>query len=954
MDQSNNNNNDGLLTTTLGIKPVSIELEMQRSYLDYAMSVIVSRAIPDVRDGLKPVHRRIFYAMNEIGCDYNRAYKKSARIVGDVMGKYHPHGDGAIYDALVRMAQDFSIRVPLIDGQGNFGSIDDDPPAAMRYTEVRLARIAHDLLEDIDKNTVTFQENYDGSEREPTVLPAAFPNILVNGSEGIAVGMATSIPTHNLGEVIDATLAYIDNPKITAIEMMDYIKGPDFPTAGIIVGRHGIRDMITTGRGSVTIRGKAEIEQIKNRDVIIVTEIPYQVVKSRLIEKIAMLVKEKKIEGISDIRDESNKKGIRIVIELKKDVSGNVILNQLYKITPLQSSFSTNMLSLYKGKPQLMNVQQVIAAFVEFRQEIVSRRVAFMLAKARNRAHIVIGLCAAVDNIDEVIKIIRGSANQDEAKERLLAKQWPADKVANLIQLVADRKNNITDGQFTFTAEQVRAILDMRLSKLTGLERDDLVKEINTLAGEISEFLAILASKERILAIIKEELTRIKDQFATPRLTAIEDGEEMGMDMDDLIQREDIIVTITLNGYIKRSPLSSYNAQRRGGKGKVAMKTQDDDNIIEIFGASTHSHILFFSSKGQVYRLKGYQLPIGTLQSKGRYIMQLLPLESDEKITSFLVLPENKKEWNGLNLMFATTMGNIRRSSIDEFENINRAGKIAIRLDEGDDLVAVKLAKDDDHVLLATRQGMALRFPVSAARVIKSRTSSGVIGINLEADDRVISSSILADGHREIEVRDKYLSIPVKDRLKITELLKAIKASEKSVDVEKEEVDLFAAGTPAVSKEELQKQLEKLLASGAKAAELDATIVEQLAASEEFLLTITEKGYGKRTSTYEYRITNRGGKGIKNIITSPRNGTVMASFVVHEGENIILITEAGQSIRCRVNDISIFGRNTQGVKIFSIAAGDKVVSSARVAGAEDEEEAVESVEANVVPLAVEE
>ncbi len=882
----------------------SIEQEMSRSYLDYAMSVIVSRAIPDVCDGLKPVQRRILYSMHESGIDWNKPFRKSARIVGEVMGKYHPHGDAAIYDALVRMAQDFSMRVPLIHGQGNFGSIDDDPPAAMRYTESRLAKISHTLLNDIDKNTVSFQDNYDGSEREPIVLPAEFPNLLVNGAGGIAVGMATNIPPHNLGEVIDATCLLIANPEATIDQIMEVIPAPDFPTGGIILGIGGSHSAMHTGRGSIIMRGKAEIEEIREgRQAIIITEVPYQVCKARMVERIAECVREKRIEGISDMRDESDKSGIRVVVEIKRDAVPDVVLSQLYTFTPLQTSFGVNMLALDHGRPQLMNIKQVLSSFIEFRKEIITRRTHFLLSKSRDRAHILIGLAMAVANIDQVIKIIRAAKDPSEARENLLKETWPASDVSPLIALVDDKGNTIIDGKCRFTDIQARAILDLKLQRLTGLERQKIDEELNEIAKEIKDYLDILGSDERLVGIMRSELLSIKEQFATPRRTQIEIS-EFEHDIEDLIQREDMVVTVTMGGYIKRVPLSAYRAQRRGGKGRSAMTMNDEDATTDVFISNTHTPVLFFSTAGKVYKLKVYKLPLATPQSKGRALVNIFPLQNGEKINQVMPLPEDESLWDKLHIMFATSKGNVRRNDLSDFKNIMANGKIAIRLEENDSLIGVSTCTDQDHILLAARSGKCLRFPVSAVRVFKSRTSDGVRGIKLSDGDRVISMSVLRSADKDIETRETYLKIPHELRQVIATLN---------------------------DNNEIAETLKSV------SSPLSADLVKDWASKEEFILTITENGYGKRSSAYEYRITGRGGSGIVNIITSERNGEVAASFPATDTDHIILITNKGTLIRCPVADIRIGGRSTQGVTIFRVAEGEKVVSVARIAEAENGE-----------------
>lgn len=892
------------------ILPISIEKEMKSSYLDYAMSVIVSRAIPDARDGLKPVHRRILYAMHESHCDFNKPHKKSARIVGEVMGKYHPHGDSAIYDSLVRMAQPFSLRVPLIDGQGNFGSMDGDSPAAMRYTESRMAKVAHTLLEDIDKETVNFQENYDGSEQEPTVLPARFPNLLVNGAGGIAVGMATNIPPYNLGEIIDGCHALIDNPATTDEEILQLIPGPDFPTGGIILGRKGSQSANLTGRGSVIMRGKTEIEEMgKNKEAIIITEIPYQVNKAKMVERIAELVREKRIEGISDLRDESDKAGVRVVVELKRDAIAEVVLNQLYNYTPLQTSFGVNMLALDLGRPRLMNVREVLQSFITFREEVITRRTMFLLNKARDKAHVLIGLAIAVANIDEVIHIIRSSPDSSTARERLLERSWPAADVAPLIDLVADRHNKIENGQCRFTEAQAKAILDMRLARLTGLEREKIDNELNELATEIKDYLDILGSRERLYSIMREELNDIKEKFSTPRRSEFEEN-EYEHDIEDLIQREDMVVTATMSGYIKRVPLATYRAQRRGGKGRSGMSMKDEDITTRMFITNTHTPVLFFSSIGKVYKTKVYKLPLGNPQAKGRALVNIFPLQEGETITNVMPLPEDENTWDDLNMMFATAKGNIRRSDMADFKLVQSNGKIAIRLEEDDSLVGVLPCDDSQHVLLAAKNGKSVRFPVESLRVIKSRTSNGVRGMTLEDGDRVISITILTGSDVTVETREEYLRIDLEKRLELNKLLHQEGADEETINT-----TLSACDSP-----------------------LDAETIKQLATDEEFILTITENGYGKRTSAYEYRATNRGGKGIVNIVTSERNGNVIYSTPAKDEDHIMLITDKGKLIRCPVDGIRIAGRSTQGVTIFKTANEEKVVSASLIEDAETEDQ----------------
>ena len=881
-----------------GISPIPLEEEMKNSYLEYAMSVIVSRAIPDARDGLKPVHRRILYAMYETGCEYNKPFRKSARIVGDVMGRYHPHGDAAIYESLVRMAQDFSLRVPLVDGQGNFGSVDGDAPAAMRYTESRLQKVAHTLLIDIDKNTVHFQDNYDNSEKEPSVLPARFPNLLVNGSGGIAVGMATNIPPFNLGEIIEACLMYIQNHDIVHEDILTVVHGPDFPTAGIILGKSGILSAITTGRGSVLMRGKTEIEKIaNNKQAIIITELPYMVNKAKLVEKIAELVKDKKIEGVTDLRDESNKKGMRVVIEIKKDAIADVVLNALYSFTPLQTSFGVNMLALDQGMPKTLNVLEVIKLFVEFRQEIVISRTKFLLNKARNKAHLMIGLVIAVNNIDEIITLIKKSRDVNEAKEALLSRSWEAHDVGRYIELVNDQHNSVIDSKCKFTEAQAKAILEMRLQRLTAMEKSKIVSELEELGREIAEYIDTLRSKDKLMSIITKELLEVKNEFATPRLTQIEES-EFEYDIEALIPKEDMVVTVTHKGYIKRCQLSSYRSQKRGGKGKSALSMKEEDFTTEVFVGNTHTPLLFFSNFGKVYKLKIYKLPLGSVQSKGRAIVNILPLAEGEKITNMMPLPEDEALWDNMYIIFATSNGNIRRNDLSDFHSIQSNGKIAMKLDSGDSLVGVMLCKEEDHILLSARSGKCVRFPVNNVRVFKSRTSDGVRGIKLAPQDKVVSMSILNGIEIDFEAREEYLKIPLKTRINIA------------------------------------------LNKGSTSSVLDSKTINY-AQSEQFLLTVTENGYGKRSSAYEYRVTNRGGQGIVNIITSKRNGPVISSFPVTNKDHIMLITASGNLIRCPVHDIRIAGRNTQGVTLVRTSENDKIMSVAKVTDEGTEEDATE-------------
>ncbi|MBF0391317.1 MAG: DNA gyrase subunit A [Alphaproteobacteria bacterium] len=892
------------------ITQVTIEEEMKRSYLDYAMSVIVSRALPDVRDGLKPVHRRILFSMKENGYDWNRAFRKSARIVGDVMGKYHPHGDAAIYDAMVRMAQDFSMRLPLIDGQGNFGSMDGDPPAAMRYTEARLARPAHSLLDDIDKDTVDFQSNYDDTTREPVVLPARFPNLLVNGAGGIAVGMATNIPPHNLGEVIDACCAYIDNPAITVEELMEIVPAPDFPTGGIILGRTGSRAAYHTGRGSVILRGRCHIEDIrKDREAIVVTEMPYQVNKARMVELIADLVREKRVEGISDLRDESDRDGVRVVVELKRDAVAEVVLNQLYRFTPLQSSFGVNMLALNGGRPVLMVLKDILVAFVAYREEVITRRTIFELGKARDRAHVLVGLAIAVANIDEVIALIRAAPDPATAREGLMARAWPARDVEPLIRLIDEPGRAVVDGRYSLSETQAKAILDLRLHRLTGLEREKIAGELTEIGEQIKEFLHILSSRERLYEILRQELVDMKEAYATPRRTAIEES-EFEADIEDLIQREDMVVTVTNTGYIKRVPLSAYRAQRRGGKGRSGMSMRDEDFITTLFVASTHTPVLFFTSTGIVYKMKVYRLPLGTPQARGKALVNLLPLDG-ATISTLMPLPEDEAAWSELHVMFATASGGVRRNLLSDFTNVMTNGKIAMKLDEGDRLIGVATCTEEMDVLLASRKGKCIRFPVPDVRVFAGRTSTGVRGIRLDEGDSVISMSMLRHVEIDMERRDDYLKLAAQRR----------KAAGEPVEIE----GSAEAVAPEIPEEEF----------------------ERMKAVEEFVLTLTDRGYGKRTSAYEYRITGRGGSGIGNIDLTERNGTaVVASFPIDHADQMILVTDGGKLIRTPVHDVRIAGRRTQGVMLLRTADGEQVVSATRLPDIGNGDESEESEEAD--------
>jgi len=881
---------------------------MRRSYLDYAMSVIVSRALPDVRDGMKPVHRRILFSMHEQNFTWNRPYHKSATVVGDVIGKYHPHGDQAVYMSLVRMAQDFSMRQLLIDGQGNFGSIDGDMPAAMRYTEVRMEKITGSLLDDLENETVDFRENYDGSREEPTVLPARFPNLLVNGGGGIAVGMATNIPSHNLGEVIDATLLVLDKPEATVTEIMQVLPGPDFPTAGIILGRAGIRSAYETGRGSVLIRGKTSVEDMRGgREAIIVHEIPYQVNKSLMIERMAELVRDKRIEVISDIRDESDRHGIRVVIELKRDAVPDVVLNQLYRFTPLQTSFGCNFVALHGGKPELTGLVPMLRAFVDFREEVVTRRTRFQLGKARDRAHVLVGLAVAVANIDDVIALIRRAPDPGSAREQLMARDWPARDVAPLIALIDDPRHKMADdGTFRLSDEQARAILALTLSRLTGLGRDEIGDELNGLGSDITDLLDILRSRERIQNIVRDELKAIRDEFATPRMTVIDDVAGDFED-EDLIAREDMVVTVTHGGYIKRVPLSAYRAQKRGGKGRSGMATRDEDFVTRLFVANTHTPVLFFSSAGQVYKLKVWRLPIAEPQGRGRALVNMLPLEAGERITSIMPLPEDEADWKKLDIMFATVRGNVRRNSLADFVDINKNGKIAMKLSEGDHLVDVATCAASDDVLLTTALGQAIRFAVDEVRVFKGRDSDGVRGIALAEGDRVISMAIIHHFEADSAERSAYLKVS-----------RAVRGEGESEETAPD--DLEDTGTGELSQERYAA----------------------MSAAEQFILTVSENGYGKRTSSHEYRTTGRGGKGIVAMAVNSRNGALVASFPVAEEDQIMLITDAGQTIRLPVGGdkpIRIVGRSSQGVTVLNTAEGEKVVSVERISESEGEADA---------------
>jgi DNA gyrase subunit A len=881
------------------IRPISIAEEMKRSYLDYAMSVIVARALPDVRDGLKPVHRRILYSMHEQGHTPDKKYVKSARVVGDVMGKYHPHGDSAIYDALVRMAQDFSMRLPLIDGQGNFGSVDGDPPAAMRYTECRLDHSAMALLEDIDKDTVDFQDNYDGNEHEPVVLPARFPNLLVNGAGGIAVGMATNIPPHNLGEVIDACVALIDDPTLSIDDLIQIIPGPDFPTGGIILGRQAIRSAYHLGRGSIVMRGKVEMETLRGeREALVITEIPYQVNKAGMVEKIGELVREKRIDGISALRDESDREGYRVVVELRRDAVPDVVLNQLYRYTPLQSTFGANMVALDGGRPLVMNLKDMLQAFVAFREEVVSRRTKHLLGKARDRAHILVGLAIAVANIDEVIRLIRASKDANEAREALMGREWPATTAASLIALIDDPRHRMSsEGTARLTAEQAKAILDLRLQRLTALGRDEIAAELDKLAAEIADYLDILRSRARIQGIVKDELAAVKEEFATPRRTVIieQEGE---VEDEDLIQREDMVVTVSHLGYVKRVPLSTYRAQKRGGKGRAGMQIREEDFVNRLFVANTHTPVLYFSSRGRVYKEKVWRLPLAAPQARGKALINILPLEQGELITTIMPLPEDESTWGDLDVMFATTSGSVRRNKLSDFVDVRRSGIIAMKLDEGESIVDVQICTEQDDVLLTSAGGQCIRFAVTDVRVFSGRTSMGVRGIALDKDDRMISMSILRHVETTAEERAAYL--------------KRANAVRRGLNGEGDDLNGGEAEEAAA------------------AIELGEQRYVELSANEQFVLTVSENGFGKRTSSFEYRTTGRGGKGIVAMAVTGRNGRLVASFPVEESDQIMLVTNAGQLIRCPVDGIRIAGRATQGVIVLNTAEDERVVSVERL------------------------
>ncbi len=898
-----------------GIDPISIETELKRSYLDYSMSVIVSRALPDVRDGLKPVHRRILYAMQVNGNTPDKPYKKSANIVGAVMGNFHPHGDSAIYDALVRMAQPFSMGLTLVDGQGNFGSIDNDPPAAMRYTESRMTKSAQYLLADIDKDTVDFQETYDAQNKEPVVLPAQYPNLLVNGASGIAVGMATNIPPHNLGEVIDATLAMMDNPLLSDEDLLEIVPGPDFPTGGLILGHAGARKALLEGRGSILMRARTEFEEMRNgRQAIIVTEIPYQVNKAAMVEKIALMVREKRIEGIADLRDESDRLGIRVVIEIKKDASADVVLNQLFRYSQLQTSFPANILALNGGRPEQLNLRQILQAFLAFREDVVARRTKFELNKARDRAHVLVGLALAVANIDEIIRIIRSAPDPATAREQLLAKAWPVMDMGPLLSLIADRRTRWDGDKAIFLSdEQARAILDLRLHRLTGLGRDEIGVEAKGLAERIADYLDILRSRSRILEIIRGELNEVKDKFAVPRRSEFAFG-DADLDDEDLIEREDMVVTVTHGGYVKRTPLSTYRTQHRGGKGRSGVSMKDEDFVTRLFTADTHTEILFFSSEGMVYKEKVWRLPVGSPQSRGKALVNLFPLSKDERIESVMPLPQDEETRAEMDVMFATRSGTVRRNKLSDFVRVNRNGKIAMKLDDGDGLVSVKVCSERHDVFLTTALGKCIRFRADDVRVFAGRNSTGVRGIRLDKGDRVIAMGILL--HIDVTSAEARA------------YLKHASAMRRAATGEEEEISEIEDG------EDIEE------------AALSTERIAELGAADQFILTIADDGMGKRSSAYDYRVTGRGGKGLValniwggNKKTGPVK-QIAQSFTVEDGDEVMLVTDAGQLIRTPVDQIRIAGRATSGVWVLRTKGEERVVSVARLVddGEDDTEE----------------
>lgn len=886
---------------------ISLEEEMKRSYLDYAMSVIVSRALPDIRDGLKPVHRRILYAMRQGGYTSDKPYRKSARIVGDVMGQYHPHGDSAIYDSLVRMAQDFSMRLPLIDGQGNFGSQDGDPPAQMRYTEARMDKAAEAILEDIDKDTVDFRPNYDESTKEPEVLPSLIPNLLVNGAGGIAVGMATNIPPHNLEEVIDGCFAYMDNPDIDNIELMQYIPGPDFPTGGEILGRSAIHSAYTTGNGSMRVRSKSHVEEIRERrEAIVVTEVPYQVNKGKLLERLGEVGRHKIVEDIAEIRDESDREGVRIVIELKRNADADVVLNQLYKHTALRSSFPANMVALNRGRPEMLTLKSFISAFIDFREEVITRRTIYKLNKARARAHVLAGLAVAVANIDEIIALIRNAPDPNTARTQLLDKRWETKDVRPLIELIDDPEYPVfDDNTYQMSEDQARAILDLRLHRLTGLERDKIGDELRAITDDIAEYLSILGDREKLREVLREELLNIRERFGTPRRTAILDG-DFDEDIEALIQREDMVVTITHGGYVKRVPLDTYRAQKRGGKGRAGTSLKDEDFVSDMFVASTHTPILFFTSRGLVHKMKVYQLPLGTPQARGKALVNLMPLEQDETISVYMRLPEDEEIWSELDITFATSDGRVRRNKLSDFKNIRSNGLIAMKLDDDQRLVSVKICREDENIMLSTKLGKAIRFPAEDVRVFSGRTSSGVRGIKLAKGDEVISMSILKHVETTPDERTAYL--------KVANQMRCAEEDEADIDV--------------------------------SCVELSEERFKELQDKEEFLMCVTKGGYGKRTSAYEYRLSGRGGQGVTNMnLTNKNGGEAVANFPVTDEHQVMLVTDQGQMIRTFVHNVRFTSRSTQGVRLFNVGKDEKVVSVAWLINEdEDDAENIESPE----------
>jgi DNA gyrase subunit A len=881
---------------------ISIEEEMKTAYLDYAMSVIVSRAIPDLRDGLKPVHRRILYGMHEAGNTHDKAFRKSVRPVSDAMGKYHPHGDGAIYDALVRMAQDFSMSVPLLDPQGNFGSMDGDNPAAMRYTEVRMAKVAQSLLVDIDKETVDFQDNYDGKDQEPTVLPARFPNMLVNGAGGIAVGMATNIPPHNLGEVIDATLALTENPDLSSEELIEYVPGPDFPTGGVMLGRSGARKAYLEGRGSVIIRAKTRVEEIrKDRWAIIIDEIPYQVNKMTMIEKIAEMAREKKIEGVSHVQDESDRSGVRVVIELKRDATAEVVLNQLYRFTPMQTHFGCNMLALNGGRPEQLTLRRFLTSFIDFREEVVARRTAYDLRKARERSHILCGLAVAVSNVDEVVATIRQSADAAEARQKLMTRKWPAQDIAEYIQLIDDPTHTMNDdGTYNLSETQARAILELRLQRLTQIGVKEVTDELQELAGKIREYLDILRSRDRIMDIIRTELLEIKENFAVPRRTEIVDWSG-DMEDEDLIEREDMVVTVTSGGYIKRTPLADFRAQRRGGKGLSGMSTKEDDVVTNLFVANTHTALLFFTTDGMVYKLKTWRLPQGGRTAKGKAIVNILPIPTGVSIAAIMPVDAAEDDWANLQIVFATTAGDVRRNQLSDFTNVKSNGKIAMKLPDGVELVNARIATEEDDVMMVTASGRAIRFPTTDVRVFKGRDSTGVRGIKLGDKDKVVSMAVIRHFKAGPEERAAYLK-----------MRRAVAGLSDEGETDDEEV-------PA-------------------AADFSQERYAEMSAAEDLILTLTESGTGKLSSSHDYPIRGRGGMGVAAMDKAMRGGPLVACFPVEIHDQIMLVTSTGQSIRCPVDGISFRSRSAGGVKVFDTAKGEKVVSVAWIADQGDEDE----------------